>query len=613
MDGEAPYRCVPDLLAGWAERAPDAPAILAPGRAPLTYGALGRHADETGRTLRRLGVGDQDRIALIVPNGPELATAVLEVAAHAIAAPLNPDLPGGDLALALEGLRATAVVFPAGQGGQARAVAEARGLAVLDLVALTDEPAGLFALDGQPRSRRAPDRRVGPDDVAVLLHTSGTTARPKRVPITHDQLCRDAHAAGTALALTPADRCLNVAAVFHSHGLGALTRCLMAGSSIACLSRFSTRAFFDAMAAYRPTWYTAVPTIHHAILADAGAYADTIGRARLRFVRSASMACAPSLVRALEETFRAPVIEGYGMAETASQIALNPLPPGVRKLGSVGLPTALELQIVDETGAPVPTGTSGEIVLRGPGVVRGYDDDPEADRQAFVGGWFRTGDQGYLDADGYLFITGRLKELINRGGSKIAPREVDEVLLEHPAVAQAIAFAVPHPRLGEDVAAAVVLRPGTTATAPEIRRYAATRLADFKVPRRVLVVDALPTGPTGKLQRRGLARWFDVAAPVTEYVAPRTEVEAVLAEIWARVLDVARVGIHDDFFHLGGDSLQAARVIARTHEIFGTPLPPASLFEAPTVARLARLVDGARETAPAPLTAGSDEREDVAF
>ena len=613
MGADVPRLCLPDLLATWAERAPHAPAILAPGHAPLTYGALARHADETGRTLRRLGVGGQDRIALIVPNGPELATAVLGVAAHAIAAPLDPDLPASDLVTALEGLRATAVVFPVDQGGEARAFAQARGITVLDLVRLTAAPAGLFALDGQPRPRGAPDRRVGPDDVAVLLHTSGTTARPKRVPITHDQLCRAAHAAGTVLALTAADRCLSVPAVFHSHGLGTLATCLMTGSSIACLSRFSTRAFFDAMAACRPTWYTAVPTIHHAILVEAGAYAETVAGARLRFVRSGSMACAPSLIRGLEATFRAPVIEVYGMAETASQIASNPLPPGVRKIGSVGLPNALELRIVDETGTAVSSGTLGEIVLRGPEVVGGYDDDPEADRRAFVAGWFHTGDQGYRDADGYLFITGRLKELINRGGAKIAPREVDEVLMEHPAVAQAVAFAVPHEHLGEDIAVAVTLRPGVTATEPEIRQYAATRLADFKVPRRVLVLDELPMGPTGKLQRIGLAQRLAAAAPATEYAAPRTEVEAALAEVWAQVLDVPRVGIHDDFFHLGGDSLQAARVIARAGEIFRAPLPPESLFAAPTVALLARLIDAARETAPTPLAAPSDDREDAAF
>lgn len=611
MRADVPFRCLPDLLAAWAARAPEAPAILAPGRAPLTYGALERHAQETGRALHRFGVGAHDRIALIVPNGPELATAVLEVAAHAVAAPLNPDLPARDLGVALEGLRARTVIFPLDQGGEARAIAHARGLAILDLVPLADGAAGLFSLRGRPSPRAASPTRVGPADVAVLLHTSGTTTRPKRVPITHDQLCRVADATATALGVTPADRCLAVPGVFHSHGLGTLATCVTAGSSLACLPRFSAGAFFESMAACEPTWYTAVPTIHHAILGEAAAYADTVARCRLRLIRTASMACAPSLIRALEATFRAPVIETYGMAETASQIASNPLPPGVRKLGSVGLPNALELRIVDETGAAVPTGTPGEIVLRGPGVVRGYDGDPEADRRAFLAGWFHTGDQGYLDADGYLFLTGRLKELINRGGAKIAPREVDEVLMEHPAVAQAMAFAVPHEHLGEDIAVAVTLRPGWTATESEIRRYAATRLADFKVPRRVLVLDTLPVGPTGKLQRTGLAQRLAGAAPATEYAAPRTETEAALAEVWAQVLDVPRVGIHDDFFHLGGDSLQAARVLARAGEVFRVPLPLESLFETPTVALLARLIDA--ESAPTPLAAPSDDREDVAF
>lgn len=608
MQAEVPYRCLPDLLAAWRARAPDAPAILEPGRAPLTYGAFGRHAEETGQALRRLGVGAHDRVALIVPNGPELATAVLEVAAHAIVAPLNPHLPAGDLALALEGLRARTVIFPVGQGGEGRAIAHGHGLAVLDLVPLGDGPAGLFALHGEPRSSAAPEARVAPGDVAVLLHTSGTTSRPKRVPITHDQLCRVAFATATALGVTAVDRCLAVPGLFYSHGIGTLATCVMAGSSIACLEHFSASAFFQAMAACEPTWYTAIPTVHHAILAETAAHADTVARSRLRFIRSGSMACAPSLVRALEATFQAPVIEVLGMAEAASQIASNPLPPGIRKLGSVGLPNALELRIVDEVGAVVSSGTEGEIVVRGAGVMRGYDDDPEASRRAIVEGWFHTGDQGYVDADGYLFVTGRLKELINRGGAKIAPLEIEEALMRHPAVAQAVAFAVPHSRLGEDVAAAVVLRPGTTATETEIRQYAARRLADFKVPRRVFIIDTLPTGPAGKVQRIGLAQQLGTATMPVEYAAPRTEMETALAEVWAQVLDVPRVGIHDDFFHLGGDSLHALTVLARASEMFAAPLPPESLFVAATVADLARLVDAARARATV-----SPEREDIAF
>lgn len=613
MPGEL-VRCLPDLLAAWSARAPDAPAILAPDRAPLTYAALARHAEETGRALHRLGVGPGERVALIVPNGPELATAVLAVASHAIVVPLNPDLPAGDLAVALEGLRATTVVLPADQGDELRAMVHARSLAIADLVPRADGAAGLFTLRGEPRSRAASNARVGPECVAVLLHTSGTTSRPKRVPIIHDQLCRVAEATATALGVTAVDCCLSVPGIFHSHGLGTLATCVMAGSSIACLERFSARSFFHAMAACEPTWYTAVPTIHHAILAEAAAYAQTVARVRLRLIRTASMACAPSLIHALEATFQAPVIETFGMAETASQIASNPLPPGQRKVGSVGLPNMLEVRIVDEMGNDVPGGTPGEIVVRGAGVMRSYDGDPDADRRAFSRGWFHTGDQGHVDVDGYLFLTGRLKELINRGGAKIAPREVDEALMEHPSVAQAVAFAVPHTRLGEDVAAAVVLRPGAMATEAEIREHAAKRLADFKVPRRVFVLDTLPTGPTGKILRIGLAQRLTAAAPTVEYAAPRTGTEAALADVWAQVLDVPRVGIHDDFFHLGGDSLQAVTVLARASDIFGVPLPPESLFAAATVAELARLVDAARAVAsPQPLTTATDEREDIAF
>jgi hypothetical protein len=292
----------------------------------------------------------------------------------------------------------------------------------------------------------------------------------------------------------------------------------------------------------------------------------------------------------LERVFEVPVLEAYGMTEAAHQMTSNPLPPQQRKAGSVGVPTGPEVAIMDEEGRLLANGETGEIVIRGANVTRAYENNPLANQSAFVHGWFRTGDQGLFDEDGYLSITGRIKEIINRGGEKVAPREVEETLLEHPAVAQAVTFAVPHTTLGEDVAAAVVLAPDTSVKEQELRVMILNRLADFKVPSQIIVVDEIPKGPTGKVQRIGLAQ---ILAPElrAEYVAPRNATEAVLAEIWSDVLDINGVGIYDNFFRLGGDSLLATRVMARVRDALQVTVALSSLFEAPTIADQARLVE----------------------
>ena len=260
-----------------------------------------------------------------------------------------------------------------------------------------------------------------------------------------------------------------------------------------------------------PSWYTAVPTMHQAILARASRNRETIDSVQLRFLRSSSAALPTQVMKELEKTFNAPLIEAYGMTEAAHQMASNPLPQRVRKPGTVGIPTGVEISIMDESGRHLSPGGIGEVVIRGPSVTTGYQNNSDANAKAFSDGWFRTGDQGVIDDDGYLRLTGRLKEIINRGGEKISPLEVDEVLIAHTAVVQAVTFAVPHEKLGEEVAAALVLREGATTTKVEIREFANHRLADFKVPRRVIFLDEIPKGPTGKLQRMGLAKKLGLA------------------------------------------------------------------------------------------------------
>ena len=326
------------------------------------------------------------------------------------------------------------------------------------------------------------------------------------VPLTAANLIASASNIAASLALTTADRCLNVMPLFHIHGLvGSLLASLAAGGSVTCTPGFQAPRFLDWCEESEPTWYMAVPTIHQAILDRALENRSRLAHLKFRFIRSCSAPLPPHLMAKMEDVFGVPVIEAYGMTEASHQIATNPLPPGMRKPGSVGLASGSEIAVMDHAANIVAASGTGEILLRGPGVMSGYAENPEANRDSFVHGWFRTGDEGNIDPDGYLFITGRIKEIINRGGQKISPREIDDVLGSHPAVAQALAFAMPDTRLGEDVAAAVVLRPGVKVTETQLRKYAAELVADYKVPRRIVFLQEIPKGPTGKLKRIGAA------------------------------------------------------------------------------------------------------------
>ena len=613
---EAPAPTLPtpgslsQLLEGQAQTQREAPAISAPGRRPLGYQGLWEQARETAGMLAGMGVEPGDRVALVLPNGPEMATAFLAVGCCATCAPLNPAYRGDEFAFYLSDLGAKVLVVPAEANTPAVTAARELGIRVVGLRPLVEEEAGRFELTGA--GGKGSPVLAGPEEVALVLHTSGTTSRPKIVPLSHANLCASAQQIKASLELTSADCCLNVMPLFHIHGLAAaLLATLAAGGRVACTAGFYAPHFFDWLAAERPTWYTAVPSMHQAILARAEAQREVIGAHPLRFIRSCSSALPPPVMGELERVFGAPVLEAYGMTEAAHQICSNPLPPRVRQPGSVGVAAGPEVAIMDEAGHLLPAGERGEIVIRGRNVTAGYERNPEANRQAFCRGWFRSGDQGRLDEEGYLFITGRLKEIINRGGEKISPREIDEVLLGHPAVAQALSFALPHPQLGEEVGVAVVLREQAEASEEELQAFVAKRLADFKVPRQVVFLEELPKGATGKPQRIGLAERLGLTAPVgpqgkgpAAYVAPRTPVERTLAGIWGEVLRVKRVGINDSFFELGGDSVVAALCLARMREALLVELTLLDFFKAPTVAKQSLL-------AVQKMAASPEEGEDL--
>ena len=491
------------LIAG-----PDAaPAIRAPDREPLSYLALRSQMERTGRVLRGAGIGPEDRVAIVLPNGPAMAGAFVCMAPWCAVAPLNPAYKPDEFDFYLSDLDASALVFAEGAAGPALEAALRRGLRVLRLE--EGSPAGAFALSAEREAPAEPRRH---DATALVLHTSGTTSRPKMVPLTLANLRASARNIARTLSLSPADACLNVMPLFHIHGLMApVLASLSSGASVYCAPGFDALRFFAWLEAAAPTWYSAVPTMHQAILARAPRNRERIGNAALRFIRSSSASLPPPVMAALEETFGAPVIEAYAMTEAAHQMCSNPLPPAERKAGFVGPAAGPEVAVMDTDGVALDTGEEGEIVIRGENVMAGYLANPEANAQAFYGDWFRTGDQGYLDADGYVKVTGRLKEIINRGGEKVAPLEVDDVLLDHPDVAQVCTFALPHARLGEDVAAAVVRTPEGAADEAALRAFAAERLADFKVPRTIVFVDEIPKGATGKIQRIGLARALGLA------------------------------------------------------------------------------------------------------
>jgi acyl-CoA synthetase (AMP-forming)/AMP-acid ligase II len=581
-----------ELIDAQAARRPDHPALIAPGRPPTSYRALRARIDACARTLRALGLGPTARIATSLPNGPEAAATAVAIAAAATCVPLNPALGVDDARFELEDARADALVLPRGRAGAARDAAAALGLPVIEMETDPQGPAGAFTLgDGAPPAPGAPIDWPGPDDVALILHTSGTTARPKIVPLAQRNLAASAASIAAHLALGPDDRGLNVMPLFHIHGLvGSLLASLHAGASVVCTPGFDDALFFDWVAAHEPTWYTAVPTIHQAVLARGTRYRELAPGHRFRFVRSSSAALPPRVLAALESLTGAPVIEAYGMTEASHQMASNPLPPGARKPGTVGVAAGAELAILDVDGTPLARGLTGEIAIRGPGVTAGYERHPAANAAAFAGGWFRTGDQGRLDEDGYLTIVGRLKEIVNRGGEKVSPREVDEALLDHDGVAQAAAFAAPHAALGEDLVAAVVARPGASLDEASLRAHLFARLAPHKVPSRIVIVDAIPKGPTGKVQRTTLHAAL-AERLATPWVAPRPGLETEVAGCFAEVLGRGPVGARDNFFALGGDSLSGARAIARLNASLGLDLGVGELFRHPHAEALATAID----------------------
>ena len=491
-----------DLIAGGE---PDHPAIIVPDGPVVTYEALQSQVAELAAQLEVAGISAGDRVAIVLPNGIETIVSFLAVASIATAAPLNPAYKADEFGFYLGDTGAKALITSNGTGEEARSVVSD---SVLQLEARLSSEGRVSLHPGGDAASKTPSGSPSPDAVALVLHTSGTTSRPKRVPLAHRNIAVSARNIVATYDLTLSDVALCVMPLFHIHGLVASTMStFLSGGTVVVPPRFNALSFWPMAREYGATWFSAVPSMHSALLGRAGrgdgghAVADS-----MRFIRSCSAALPVSTMADMEERFGVPVLEAYGMTEAAHQMASNSLPPGKRFPGAVGFGTGVEIGIMDEAGEMQPARGHGEVVIKGPNVIIGYEDNPEANQNSFTNGWFRTGDQGFLDEDGCLTLEGRLKELINRSGEKISPIEIDDVLLAHPAVAEAVSFAIPHKTHGEEPSAAVVL--SGTADARELIAHCREHLAPFKCPRIIHIVDAIPRTATGKVQRRIVAATF---------------------------------------------------------------------------------------------------------
>ncbi len=583
------------LLERHAQAQPSAPALLAPGHPAISYARLAAALSRTQPWLASQGLGPGSRIALLLPGGIELAVATLAIGCQATGIPLHPGLTEPELLALLADAHADALLGLPDDPAAAR-LARQLGLTrlALDLGHLLADPPAAPSVS----PHRWP--RPEPDDTAFVLFTSGTTGKPKRVPLTQRQILCSARNIAQHLALAAEDRGLCVMPGYHSHGLiGGLLTPLVAGSSVVCAPAFDASKFLQWIAEFSPTWYTAAPTIHHAVADLASRDGGASPRHRFRLIRSASSALSVELLQRIEDLWGAPVIESYGMTESATQMASNPMPPGLRKPDSVGRPAGAELRVIDEDGNTQPSGHVGSIVARGPALFTGYEDAPEANAEAFRDGWFVTGDLGHLDADGYLYITGRSKEFINRGGEKIAPWEVERALLRLPGVAQAAAYPAPHPTLGEDVHAVVVPAHGSAVEPLALRASLFGAIADFKIPASIHVLEKIPTGPGGKVQRRRLHSQISPLAAASPSTVPLTPLQASVATLFGQILSQAVNGAEANFLALGGDSLSAVRLVQAVNQTWGVDLSAPALLAMPTVGGFAAALQAAIDEADA--------------
>ena len=484
--------------------------IISEDRPVFTFVDLKRQIDWTRDFFRKNHIQKTDIIAIVIENGPIMATSFLATASNCCAAPLNPTFTSSEFDFYLEDLNPKALIVKEDSNSPAIEVAKKRKIKIFNLLVNNKEPSGKFILTSQEKSLSNPinqNNNIIPEDIALILHTSGTTSIPKMVPLTHLNLCISAKNIVKTLNLDRSDRCINIMPLFHIHGIvGLLLSSLFSGGSVFTSPGFNALKFFSWLKTFSPTWYSAVPTMHQVILSRANRNSEIIAKLKLRFIRSSSAPLSSTTMKEIEKTFHCPVIESYGMTEASHQMTSNYLPPGNRKATKAGFAAGPEVLVMDNNHNFLENGKVGEIVIRGGNVTKGYLNNSQANEDSFVDGWFRTGDQGFYDEEGFLQLTGRIKEIINKGGEKISPLEIDDAIMKHESVFQGITFPIVHDRLGEEVAAAVVLKNDHQLTEQELKEFLSKKLAPFKIPQTIVFIDEIPKGKTGKLQRIGLAK-----------------------------------------------------------------------------------------------------------
>jgi acyl-CoA synthetase (AMP-forming)/AMP-acid ligase II/thioesterase domain-containing protein/acyl carrier protein len=576
-----------------SERRPDHAALISSGFMPLSYRELQCLIEEVRAALRLAGFSRSARIVIAMPSGPQAALAIIAVACSAVSIPLDPRLSSREMEICLTALRPDAVLLKKGSDSAARQAAEFKGLAIIEATQSKDSTLGFSIVELQSNAAASPNEpdEPDPDAPAFILQTSGTAAEAKLVPFSHRNMLAAAARVQACFDLTPQDRCLSVSPVFYAHGLHATVFApLLTGGTVAFPTDASKFDYSEWFGTLKPTWYAAGPTLHRLIFDQIKTRADAKAGHSLRFLLSGGASLPRGVLDGLQHALGVPVLELYGSSETA-QIAANLPSPGRSRPGTVGVPWSDTILIVGDDGRQLPPGEQGEILARGPTVVSGYLDAPELNRTSFVNGWFKTGDIGSLDEEGFLTLHGRKDDLINRGGEKISPVEIDNALMRHPAIAEAAAFGLPHARLGEDVVAAVVLHSDKVATPVELRKYLGEQLASFKVPRRIIILNQLPKGNTGKVPRRQLSEWLSsemAALPAAQSSSISSDLLFQLRELWERVLNSGPLSIDDDFFDNGGDSLLAVEMLTEVERLTGKAVPISNLFDTPTIRQLAK-------------------------
>ena len=483
-------------------------ALTSESNSKLSYENLKSFTDNIARQLAGNEISNKDRAAIVLPNGPFMASSFLAISSYMSAAPLNPAYKADEYEFYLKDLSPKIVIVEPNSKNNVIEVAKKLKIPVCEIKIQKDSPPGLFDLFEKSSEYSLPEE----NDEALVLHTSGTTSKPKIVPLTNKNIFSSAINISKSLELSEIDHCLNIMPLFHIHGLIAIIAASMkVGASVCASNGFNAIKFLEIAKSEKITWYSGVPTMHQAILLRAEKKLELAKNLKLKFIRSSSASLPPAVFEKLNNIFKCPVIEAYGMTEATHQMTSNPLPPKIQKPGFVGIPAGPDVCIMDDADKILNQGETGEVCIKGNNVTLGYDNNPEANKKSFSNGWFRTGDQGYFDQDGYLKISGRLKEIINKGGEKISPLEVDNILMDHPLIEQAVCFGYEDKMLGEEIAAAIIVKEGQNCSEIDVKNYAEEKLAKFKIPKKIFFVNEIPKGATGKLQRNVLAKNFGLS------------------------------------------------------------------------------------------------------